>query len=233
MSMLKAKSITAGYGELDVLFDISVGVERGDLVAVIGPNGAGKSTFLRTIAGVLKPRKGSISFKNKNITGIKAEKIVRMGLSWVPQDDHVFHSLTVGENLKMGAYTQKTGYQKRLNEVCFIFPQLKKRMKQVAGSLSGGQQQMVAVGRGLMSNPELLLLDEPTSGLAPNLVQTILNKIQEINKAGVTVLLVAQALQAFKLSNYGYVLAAGELKFSNPTEELLANTEVRDLCFSG
>lgn len=231
MSLLRVEDITSGYGEIDVLFDVSLRIEEGDIVSIIGPNGAGKSTLLKTIVGVLSPRKGQIFFNDQDVTHWQTDRLIRNGMSWVPQDNQIFPSLTVDENLDVGAYTQRGNIEERLKEVLSIFPQLRERGRQVAGSMSGGQQQMVAVGRGLMSRPDLLLLDEPTAGLAPNLVDEMLNKIRAINEAGVTVLLVAQNLEALEFSQRGYLLSAGKITFEGSTEELLENPQVRELYF--
>jgi len=233
MNILEVKDITSGYGGMDVLFGVSTEIEEEGLVAVIGPNGAGKSTLLKTIIGAVRAKSGEITFKDQEVTNWPIEKIIQSGLSWVPQDNHIFPTLSVAENLDVGAYSCQGGYRNRIERVWSFFPQLKDRMDQTAGDLSGGQQQMVAVGRGLMSEPDLLLLDEPTAGLAPNLIQMMYKKIGEINKSGVTVLLVAQSLETFKASKRGYLLSSGEIKYSGTTEELLGNEEVRDLYFGG
>lgn len=233
MSILKVDYITAGYGKMDVLFQVSAHLDKGDLVAVIGPNGAGKSTLLKTIVGAVQPTQGKIKFKEQNIINWSIERTITNGLGWIPQDDHIFPSLTVSENLEVGAYTNREHLSDKVREVWGIFPQLENRMEQVAGTLSGGQQQMVAVGRGLMAEPDVLLLDEPTAGLAPDLVKMMYNKIMEINKTGVSILLVAQSIKTFKTSNRGYLLASGEIQYSGSTDELLDNEEVRDLYFGG
>ncbi|MBS3792934.1 ABC transporter ATP-binding protein [Candidatus Bipolaricaulota bacterium] len=233
MNILTVDGVTAGYGDMEVIFDITAEIESDDLVAVIGPNGAGKSTLLKTIVGAVPAKKGKIEFKDQEVTNWAIDKVVKRGLSWVPQDDHIFPTLTVEENLDVGAYTYFGDYSDRIERVWSFFPQLKSRMNQVAGDLSGGQQQMVAVGRGLMTEPDLLLLDEPTAGLAPNLIKMMHEKIGDINESGVTVLLVAQSLETFRASNRGYLLTSGEIKYSGDTDELLDNPEVRDLYFGG
>lgn len=233
MSILKVDNITAGYGKMDVLFDVFTELDKGDRVAVIGPNGAGKSTLLKAIVGAVKTKTGTIKFKEQDITNWPIERIITNGLSWVPQDDHIFPSLTVKENLEVGAYTNRKHLSDKVREIWDIFPQLETRMNQVAGNLSGGQQQMVAVARGLMAEPEVLLLDEPTAGLAPNLMKMMYQKIIEINETGVSILLVAQSLETFKTSKRGYLLTSGEIKYSGSTDELLDNEEVRNLYFGG
>ena len=233
MTLFSADNISAGYGEVDVLHGVSMEIDEGELVATIGPNGAGKTTLLRTISGVLAPNSGNLNLKGKNITENAPEDNIRMGMSYVPQDENIFPSLTVRENLEMGAYTLEGDFEDRIEEICTIFPQLKERMGQKAGTMSGGQQQMVAVGRGLLIQPNLLLLDEPTAGLQPSLVNMMLEKVVEINKQGVAVLLVAQTVDALRLAERAYLLSAGEMVLSGDTEELLDTDRVQDLYFGG
>lgn len=233
MNQLSVEGVSAGYGEVDVLHQISIALNKGELVAVIGPNGSGKTTLLRTISGVLKPTKGKITFDGNDITNDPPELMIRKGLSYVPQDEHIFSSLTVRENLEMGAFALTENFEDRIGEVCSIFPQLKTRMKQKAGDMSGGQQQMVAVGRGLIVKPKLLLLDEPTAGLQPSLVKMMLGKVEEINELGVSVLLVAQTIDALQLSSRGYLLSAGKISLTGKTKELLDQEKVQDLYFGG
>jgi len=234
MSILRVDEITAGYGSQDVLFDISLKVEKGEIVCVMGPNGAGKSTLLKVIVGIIKPGNGKVILKDQNITGEAPQRIVGKGVSWVPQEENIFPSMTVKENLDMGAYSLKMDFRERIDEVCEIFPQLSDRMGQLAGNLSGGQRQMLAVARGLMTHPELLLLDEPTSGLAPNLVHVILDRIREIaDRLKNSVLLVTQTMDAVRLSNRGYLISAGIIRYQGRTEELLSNPEVKELYFGG
>jgi branched-chain amino acid transport system ATP-binding protein len=234
VSILEVSELTAGYGAQDVLFGVSLVIEAGEVVAVMGPNGSGKSTLLKVICGVLAGRQGEILYKGKSLLGRSPQQIVQQGLSWVPQEDNTFPSLTVRENLEIGAYAVKGDFRDRVDEVCTIFPQLRERMSQTAGELSGGQRQMLAVARGLMIHPELLLLDEPTAGLAPNLVQVMLEKIREIAfRMGNAVLLVSQTIDSVRLSNRGYLLSAGRIRYEDRTEALLANQEIRDLYFGG
>lgn len=233
MSLLNVNNLSAGYGEVDVLHGISLDIDEGELVATIGPNGAGKSTLLRSISGVIKPDEGRLELGGTDITGSEPEDTIRMGMSYVPQDENIFPSLTVRENLEMGAFTLEGDFQDRIDEICTIFPQLRERMGQKAGTMSGGQQQMVAVGRGLLIKPKLLLLDEPTAGLQPSLVKMMLSKVEEINDRGVTVLLVAQTIDALRLANRAYLLSAGEMVLSGETEELLDTDRVQDLYFGG
>ncbi len=233
MSLLNVSNLSAGYGEVDVLHGISLDIDEGELVATIGPNGAGKSTLLRSISGVIKPDEGRLELSGTDITGSEPEDTIRMGMGYVPQDDNIFPSLTVRENLEMGAFTLEGDFEDRIDEICTIFPQLRERMGQKAGTMSGGQQQMVAVGRGLLIKPKLLLLDEPTAGLQPSLVKMMLSKVEEINERGVTVLLVAQTIDALRLANRAYLLSAGEMVLSGETEELLETDRVQDLYFGG
>lgn len=234
MSLLTVRSITAGYGVQDVLFDVSIEVDHGNVIAVIGPNGAGKTTLLRAIVGIIRPKTGYILFKDRSLVGMEPEHVVRMGLGWVPQEENIFPSMTVAENLEMGAYILREDIHERLDEVYAMFPALGQRMRQMAGSLSGGQRQMLAVARGLMPRPDLLLLDEPTAGLAPNLVRMMLGKIKEMtDQLKRAVLLVTQTIDALKLCQRGYLLSAGEIKYTDSTDQLLGNQEVRDLYFGG
>lgn len=233
MSLLNVNNLSAGYGEVDVLHGISLKLEKGELVSTIGPNGAGKSTLLRSISGVITPDEGTLKLEGNDITSSEPENTIRMGMSYVPQDDNIFPSLTVRENLEMGAFTLEEDFEDRIDEICTIFPQLRERMGQKAGTMSGGQQQMVAVGRGLLIEPKVLLLDEPTAGLQPSLVKMMLGKVEEINERGVTVLLVAQTIDALRLASRAYLLSAGEMVLSGNTEELLDNERVQDLYFGG
>ena len=234
MSLLEIRNVTVGYGVQDILFDISLSVAEGEAVAVIGPNGAGKTTLLRTIVGFLRPGSGDILFKERSLPGMEPEHIVRLGMGWVPQEENIFPSLTVAENLDMGAYVLKGGYRDKIEEVYEIFPVLKERTKQAAGSLSGGQRQMLAVARGLILQPDLLLLDEPTAGLAPNLVHMMLDRIGEItHRFQRAVLLVTQTIDALRLCQRGYLLSAGKILYADSTDRLLSSAEVRELYFGG
>ncbi|MGD9225239.1 MAG: ABC transporter ATP-binding protein [Desulfobacterales bacterium] len=235
MIILQAENITAGYTpEVNILTDVNVRLESGQIVSVIGPNGAGKSTLLKTIFGILKPSNGNISLKGEDITGLKPDKVANKGISYVPQVDNVFPSLTIQENLEMGAFIRDDNYSPRLNEIYELFPVLGERKKQKAGQLSGGQRQMVAMGRALMVDPQVLLLDEPSAGLAPNLVEMIFKKIIDINKAGVSMIIVEQnAREALKMADHGYVLATGRNVLDDTGEALLANEEVGRLYLGG
>jgi len=234
MIILKTEDITAGYTEIDILHDVHIRVRSGEIVSVIGPNGAGKSTLLKTIFGILKPRNGNVTFKAEDITGLKPDRVVRKGISYVPQVDNVFPSLTIQENLEMGAFIRNDDYSQRLDEVYDLFPVLRERKKQKVGQLSGGQRQMVAMGRALMLDPQVLLLDEPSAGLAPVLVSMIFEKIKEINATGVAMIIVEQnAREALKMSHHGYVLAMGRNVLDDKGEALLANEEVARLYLGG
>lgn len=234
MNIMEVKNLVAGYGVQDVLFDVSLAIGSGEIVSVIGPNGAGKSTLLKTMAGIITPRSGKILLKGKSLPGRNPWQITSLGVSWVPQEDNVFYSMSVRENLEMGAYLVRGDISDRIEEVCEIFPQLRGRMRQLAGSLSGGQRQMLALARGLMNHPDLLLLDEPTAGLAPNMVYLMLDWIREITvRLKSAVLLVTQTLDAVRLSDRGYLLSAGVIKYEDSTAEFLANEDVKELYFGG
>jgi ABC-type branched-subunit amino acid transport system ATPase component len=234
MIVLRARDLTVGYTEVDILHDLNVQVESGQIVSVIGPNGAGKSTLLKTVFGLLKPRQGKITLKNEDITGMKPDRIVRKGISYVPQVDNVFSSMTIQENLEMGAFIRNDDYTQRLEEVLDLFPVLRERRKQKVKQLSGGQRQMVAMGRALMLDPEILLLDEPSAGLAPVLVSAIFDKIKEINATGVAMIIVEQnAREALNMAHHGYVLAMGKNVLDDTGEALLANEEVGRLYLGG
>ena len=234
MIILKTEDITAGYTEVDILHDVHVRVRSGEIVSVIGPNGAGKSTLLKTIFGILKPRQGNVTLKDEDITGLKPDRIARRGVSYVPQVDNVFPSMTIQENLEMGAFIRNDDFSRRFDEVYDLFPIMRERKKEKAGKLSGGQRQMVAMGRALMLDPQVLLLDEPSAGLAPLLVADIFEKIKEINATGVSMIIVEQnAREALKMANYGYVLAMGKNVLDDSGESLLANEEVGRLYLGG
>ncbi len=234
MTILTAENITSGYTEVDILQCVSMQVKSGEIVAIIGPNGAGKSTLLKTIFGLLHPRQGKITLNDKTITGLRPYKIVQSGISYVPQVKNVFPSLTIQENLEMGAFIRRDDYSSRLEEVYALFPILYERRAMRAGLLSGGQRQMVAMGRALMLDPQVLLLDEPSSGLAPRLVAMIFEKILEINATGVSIVIVEQnAKEALKMSHHGYVLAMGKNVLDGPGQALLNNEEVGRLYLGG
>jgi ABC-type branched-subunit amino acid transport system ATPase component len=235
MIVLEAENITAGYTtEVNILNNVGIRLKSGKIVSVIGPNGAGKSTLLKTIFGILKPSNGKIRLKDEDITGLKPDKVAKKGISYVPQINNVFPSLTIQENLEMGAFIRSDDYSQRLSEIYELFPILGERKNQKAGQLSGGQRQMVAMGRALMLDPQVLLLDEPSAGLAPNLVDMIFEKIVDINKTGVSMIIVEQnAKKALKMADHGYVLAMGRNVLDDSGEALLANEEVGRLYLGG
>ena len=234
MIILKIDDITVGYTEVEILQGVHIKVKSGEIVSVIGPNGAGKSTLLKAIFGVLKPKDGHIILKDEDITGLKPDKIARKGISYVPQLDNVFPSLTIHENFEMGAFIRKDDYSERLEEVYHLFPILKGRKRQKTGQLSGGQRQMVAMGRALMLDPEILLLDEPSASLAPLIVADIFEKIKEINASGVSVIIVEQnAREALRMAHHGYILAMGKNVLDDSGQALLANDEVGRLYLGG
>jgi len=234
MSLLQVCDVIAGYGETEILHGVSVSVEQGQIVTIIGPNGSGKSTLLKTIFGLIRPKKGRVLFHGEDITGIAPETIVRKGLCYVPQSSNVFPSLSIHENLEMGAFVRTDDFRHRLQEIYDLFPDLVERRNDRAGTLSGGQRQMLAVARALMLDPVMLLLDEPSAGLAPNMVKSVLGKILGINSTGVAILLVEQnAREALKLSGWGYIIASGQNQLNDKGEKLLNNPEVARLYLGG
>jgi ABC-type branched-subunit amino acid transport system ATPase component len=234
VALLDVCHINSGYGEMTILRDISMRVDPGEVVSLIGPNGAGKSTLLKTIFGLLMPTEGRILFEDTDITGLTPPVLVRRGMSFVPQVDNVFPSLTVQENLEMGAFVRGDGFAERLEEMYTFFPTLRLKRKQRVGGLSGGERQMVAMGRALMLDPRLLLLDEPSAGLSPRLVGMVFEKMAEINHAGVALLIVEQnARQALQLSHRGYVLASGQVRLEGRGDQLLSDAEVGRLYLGG
>jgi ABC-type branched-subunit amino acid transport system ATPase component len=234
MSLLEAINIISGYGGIDILHGVSLKIEPGEIVSIIGPNGAGKSTMMKSIFGLLKPRSGQVIFNGKDITHWSPDRIVHQGICYVPQTENIFPSLTIQENLEMGAYIRQDNYKRRLEAVYALFPDLKKRRSTRAGKLSGGQRQMVAMGRALMLDPKLLLLDEPSAGLAPKMVELIFEKTIEVNKTGVAILMIEQnAREALRFSHRGYVLAAGENRFEDTSANILSNPEIGRLYLGG
>ncbi|MGH8057446.1 MAG: ABC transporter ATP-binding protein [Candidatus Entotheonellia bacterium] len=234
MPLLEVDNVSSGYGEMGVLHNVSLQVQEREAVTLLGPNGAGKSTLLKTIFGLLTPRTGRIIFAGEEIAGLKPPHLVRHGLSYVPQVDNVFPSLTVQENLEMGAFTRQDGVVARLEEVFDLFPTLRRKAKQKVAGLSGGERQMVAMGRALMLDPALLLLDEPSAGLAPRLVGLVFETIAAINRAGVALLIVEQnAREALRISQRGYVLASGQVRLEGPGDRLLQDEELGRLYLGG
>ena len=234
-TILKVEGINVYYGAIHAIKDISFEVNQGEIVTLIGANGAGKTTTLQTISGLLHTRTGTITFQDQNITNIRADKLVSRGLAQVPEGRRVFLQMSVQENLEMGAYTQlQTGVPKDLEMVFELFPRLKERRTQVAGTLSGGEQQMLAMGRALMSHPQLLMLDEPSMGLAPLLVEQIFEIIRNLNKQGSTILLVEQNAQmALSVAHRGYVLETGKIVTTGTGEELIRSPEIKKAYLGG
>lgn len=235
-TMLTVNDINVFYGAIHAIKGVSLEVNEGEIVTLIGANGAGKSTILRTISGLLKPKTGSIQFEGQDIAGMPAHEIVKTGISQVPEGRRIFAEMSVLENLELGAFTRKDkdGIKADMELVFNRFPRLKERIGQLAGTLSGGEQQMLAMGRALMSRPRLLLLDEPSMGLAPLLIKEIFAIIQDINKTGTTVLLVEQnANMALSIAHRAYVLETGRITLSGDAKELAASDEVRKAYLGG
>jgi ABC-type branched-subunit amino acid transport system ATPase component len=233
-AILTTEDVVAGYvAEVDILNGVTIEVAQGEIVTVVGPNGAGKSTLIKTIFGLLKPRKGSICLRGEEISGDKPHTITRRGMNYVPQLDNVFPSLTVEENLEVGSLdTSRTRAQ--IDYMYDLFPRLGERRRQAAGTMSGGERQMVAMARALMTDPQVLLLDEPSAGLAPAFVEAIFEKIADVNRAGVTIVMVEQnARRALAMSDTGYVLDVGKNAFQGPGKELLSDDKVADLYLGG
>ncbi len=234
--MLAVKEIDVYYGAIHALKKFSLDVEEGSIVTLIGANGAGKTTVLKTISGILRPTTGSVMFKGQDLVKVPPEKIVALGISQVPEGRRVFQTMSVLENLEMGAYlrSDKKEIQKDLENIFLRFPRLKERRKQSAGTLSGGEQQMLAIGRALMAQPELLLMDEPSMGLAPLLVKEIFEIIKDINSRGTTVLLVEQnANMALTIADQAYVIETGEIVLQGAAEELMRSEEVKKAYLGG
>jgi neutral amino acid transport system ATP-binding protein len=232
--LLSTQDVVGGYlPEVDILTGVSISVKAGEIVTVVGPNGAGKSTLIKTIFGLLRPRSGRVIFAGKDITGHKPHTITRLGLSYVPQLDNVFPSLTAEENLEMGSLDrERTGAE--MDRMYELFPRLGERRSQAAGTMSGGERQMVAMARALMPDPRVLLLDEPSAGLAPAFVDAIFEKVEEINRSGVTIVMVEQnARRALAMSDRGFVLDLGQNRFEGRGQELLDDPKVAELYLGG
>ncbi|MBA2240621.1 MAG: ABC transporter ATP-binding protein [Solirubrobacterales bacterium] len=232
--LLETDDLVAGYlPEVDILNGVSVKVREGEIVTIVGPNGAGKSTFIKTVFGLLRPRKGSIMLQGESIAGRRPHDITRLGMSYVPQLDNVFPTLTVSENLEMGSLDRSTT-KAQIDRMCELFPRLGERRSQAAGTMSGGERQMVAMARALMPNPKVLLLDEPSAGLAPAFVDAIFEKTEEVNREGVTIVMVEQnARRALAMSDRGYVLDLGQDRFEGPGRDLLDDPKVAELYLGG
>ena len=234
--LLRAEGMTAGYGKMAILHDVTLEVRPGEMVSVIGPNGAGKSTAFKTIVGFLRPTSGRVVFDGQDIAGLRPDQVLGRGLAYVPQGRIVFPEMTVLENLEMGAYIERDGTRIRqaLDRVCALFPILGERRSQKAGTMSGGEQQMVAIGRALMTTPKLIMLDEPSLGLAPKFVTLIFDKLTEMRRAGFTLMVVEQnAARALAVADRGYVLELGRNRFEGTGAALLADPEVKRLYLGG
>ena len=232
--LLSMDKITGGYGNADILFDVSIRVQPAEIVVIVGPNGAGKSTAMKSIFGLLQVRSGQILFDGQDITCAKPNDIVKAGMCYVPQVDNVFRDMSVEENLEMGGFLRQSGMNEALTRVYDLFPDLEAKRKTSAGSLSGGQRQMVAMGRALMLDPKLLLLDEPTAGLSPKYMEQIFKIIQDVRQIGVAIMLVEQhAKQALALADRGYILATGRNRYEDSGKALLANREIAEMFFGG
>jgi len=234
MSVLELVSVTAGYGETEILHDVSLKVDPGEIVVIIGPNGAGKSTAMKSIFGLLNMHSGKVLLDGQEITGTPPEQVVGMGVCYVPQTENIFPNLTVHENLEMGAFIRSDDYSGRLQEVYDLFPPLVEKRNLPAGTLSGGQRQMVAMGKALMLEPKILLLDEPSAGLSPKFQGEVFKTIRDIHGAGTPILMVEQnAKQALKIANRGYILVDGKNRLDDTGEKLLANAEVAEMFLGG
>ncbi len=234
MPLLDVRQVRGGYGEADILNGVDLAVERGEIVVVIGPNGAGKSTLMKAVFGLVPLRLGVVSIDGEDITNARPETHVKRGLSYVPQERNVFPSLTVRENLEMGAFARRDDWSAALARVYEIFPPLAEKRGALAGALSGGQRQMVAMGRALMQEPKLLMLDEPTAGLSPKFMDLIFDRVEAINRSGTAVLMVEQnARQALAIAHRGYVLAMGQNRFTDTGRGILENPQVAEMFLGG
>ena len=234
MALLEARDVVAGYGETEILHGVSISVDTGEIVTIIGPNGCGKSTLMKSVIGLVNVGSGRVMFRDNEISNKPPEQIVRSGLCYVPQTANVFPSLTIRENLEMGAFIRKDDYRARIEEMFDIFPDLADRPNRNAGSLSGGQRQMLAIARALMLDPVMLLLDEPSAGLSPLMMGSVFERIRSVNAMGVSILLVEQnAREALSMSNRGYVLSAGENRLEDRGPALLDNPEIARLYLGG
>ena len=229
-TILKLNGVSAGYGGTEIIRDVSLEVNKGEVVTIVGANGAGKTTTLRTICGIVRPTGGTIEFEGKRIDGLRSDQIVALGLTMIPEGRQLFPHISVRDNLLMGAYkpSARATYKRRIEEVLEIFPLVRERLDQFAGSLSGGEQQMVAIARGLMSNPDLLMFDEPSLGLSPLLVSQVFGVIDQIVNIGTTVLIVEQNIvHTLRIADRGYVLENGEITMTGTGQELLDNPHIK------
>ena len=234
MNILTVDNIVAGYGETEILHGVSMRIEPGEAVTIFGPNGCGKSTLMKTIFGLLTPKQGSVMFEDADITGMPTDRLIHMGMSYVPQTGNIFPSLTIEENLEMGAFVDDSDVRPRISEMYAMFPDLQRGRRQRAGSLSGGQRQMLAFGRALMLRPKLLLLDEPSAGLSPIMSQLIFDRLSDIQQTGVAILIVEHNIRtALAMSDRGYVLADGENQLEGSASGLLDNPDIGRLYLGG
>ena len=234
MYLLSGQNITCGYNSIDIVFDCDIGVNKGEIASIVGPNGAGKSTVMKSLFGLIGIRKGKVLLDGEDITNMPPQERVLKGMGFVPQTNNIFPSLSVQENLEMGAFIENSDPNNMLDYIYGIFPILHDKKRQQAGELSGGQRQQVAVGRALMTNPKVLMLDEPSAGVSPIVMEGIFNKIQEIAKQGTAILMVEQnAKQALEISDLGFVLNQGRNLFTNTGKSLLDNKEVRKSFLGG
>jgi len=234
MSFLIGQSMTGGYGGADILNDCTIAVERGEIAVIVGPNGAGKSTAMKALFGMLTIREGIVQLEGQDITHLIPQDRVALGMGFVPQTNNVFTSMSVEENLEMGAFLRKDDFRATIEQVFDLFPILKEKRKQPAGQLSGGQRQQVAVGRALMTQPKVLMLDEPTAGVSPIVMDELFDRIIEIARTGIAILMVEQnARQALNIADKGYVLVQGSNRFTDTGEALMANPEVRRTFLGG
>ena len=234
MSFLLGANMTGGYGGADILHNCTIGVEKGEIAVVVGPNGAGKSTAMKAIFGMLNIRQGQVTIDGEDITSLKPEERVLKGMGFVPQTNNVFTSMSVEENLEMGAFIRRDDITSTMEQVYDLFPILKEKRKQPAGELSGGQRQQVAVGRALMTQPKVLMLDEPTAGVSPIVMDELFDRIIEVARTGIAILMVEQnAKQALNIADKGYVLVQGENRYTDTGAALIANPEVRRAFLGG
>jgi branched-chain amino acid transport system ATP-binding protein len=234
MSLLEGQAMFGGYGAADILQDCTIAIDKGEVVVVVGPNGAGKSTAMKALFGMLNLRQGSVFFNGDEITSMLPQERVRLGMGFVPQNSNVFTSMTVEENLEMGAFIRRDDYSESIDQVFRLFPALEEKRNQPAGELSGGQRQQVAVGRALMTNPAVLMLDEPTAGVSPIVMDELFDRILEVAKTGIAVMMVEQnARQALEIADRGYVLVQGQNRYSDTGAALLADKNVRKAFLGG
>lgn len=228
MSYLQGRAMTGGYGGSDILHACSLSVDKGEIAVIVGPNGAGKSTAMKAVFGMLPLRRGTVTLGDKDITNLSPQERVKAGMAFVPQTNNVFTSMTVEENLEMGAFIRDDDFSGTIEQIYELFPILKEKRRQHAGELSGGQRQQVAVGRALMTRPTVLMLDEPTAGVSPIVMDELFDRIIEVRNTGIAILMVEQnAKQALEIADTGYVLVTGENRFTDTGEALLANPDVR------